>query len=487
MDVPTFDALYVVSDTHMGGEGEFQIFRRGPLLAEFIRHLGENGPGQTALVLNGDVVDFLAEKPFRCLHPEGAIDKLNRIVGDRSFDMVWQELGRFVRTEGRHLIVVVGNHDVELALPNVRHHLAQTLCGTDVAARGRLTLAMDGAGWSCEVGGKRVLCLHGNEDMWNVVDFRQLLDVSRALNRRQDPPEWDANAGTRLVIEVLNDIKKDHPFVDLLKPEIKAVVPILAAVDRRQFHKLDNLMSGAEVLMRGAYDWLRLKMGYLGAQEELARQGRLDPGALRRLLRECRGEDDQTYRDRQIDALLNAAYRRIQEGKEPETQSLEGSLGLLGSSGARDEPLDEDEIETLRRGLQRKLREDQSFNLKHKDSTFKIIDRLVGADVHYIVAGHTHLARAIERRHVGRYYYNSGTWICLIQLTEKQLEPPEEFRDNVYSRLSARSFQELEPLISYQPHVVSITKESSVVRGQLNLVQPDGSLEPVEDSQLPGG
>ena len=39
-------------------------------------------------------------------------------------------------------------------------------------------MAVDGAGYACAVGNKQVLCLHGNEDAWNIVDFKELLDVN---------------------------------------------------------------------------------------------------------------------------------------------------------------------------------------------------------------------------------------------------------------------------------------------------------------------
>jgi UDP-2,3-diacylglucosamine pyrophosphatase LpxH len=483
-DMPIFDALHVVSDIHMGGEPGFQIFQEGQRLADFIRLLSKAGNGQTALVLNGDIVDFLAEEPFEYMDPEGAITKLKRIIKYPSFAMVWEALANFVHVKGQHLVVVVGNHDVELALPHVRHWLTEKLSGGDDAARGRITMAMDGAGWSCMVGGKRVLCLHGNEDMWNPVDFKALLNVARAVNRGRRPPKWDANAGTRLVIDVMNEIKRKHPFVDLLKPEMEAAVPILVALDPRQRWKLHNIMSVMGVGVRGAFDWVRQRFGLLGAREELLKEGRLDEDALPRLLRECRGEGAQTSKDRQVDMLLNTAYQRIKEGKGPEPYQPETSIGTLGSDGMWDEPMDEDEKETLRQGLRRRLSGDQSFELDYEDKTFKIIDGFVGTDVDYVIAGHTHLARAIKRRDSGPYYYNSGTWISLIQLTDQQLKP-QVFERDVYGKLTAGSFEALKGLIQPKPHVVSITKESGAVHGRLNLVKSDGSLEFVENTQLP--
>lgn len=64
--VPSFDALYAVSDLHMGGAGPgAQIFDSGAELAGLILHLAQK-PGKIALVFNGDTVDFLAE-PYRGL------------------------------------------------------------------------------------------------------------------------------------------------------------------------------------------------------------------------------------------------------------------------------------------------------------------------------------------------------------------------------------------------------------------------------------
>ena len=61
-ELPDFDDLYVVSDLHMGGLPGFQILRETARLAGFIRRLATQTPERRlALVLNGDVIDTLAE------------------------------------------------------------------------------------------------------------------------------------------------------------------------------------------------------------------------------------------------------------------------------------------------------------------------------------------------------------------------------------------------------------------------------------------
>ena len=55
-----------------------------------------------------------------------------------------------------------------------------------------------------------------------VSQFREHVNAQR----RVEPHRWRPNAGTRLVVEVMNNFKRRYPFVDLLKPEATAAVPM---------------------------------------------------------------------------------------------------------------------------------------------------------------------------------------------------------------------------------------------------------------------
>jgi hypothetical protein len=182
--IPQFDELYSVSDLHMGGLGAgAQIFDSGRELGRMIDHL-RTKPGRVALVINGDTVDFLAEPDAKSFDPNGATLKLERIAGDSSFKPVWIALKKFVRAKGRRLIITLGNHDLELALPWLRTRLLDLLAGDDDATRGRTVLAFDGAGFLCRVGKATVLCVHGNEvDDWNVTDHETIRRFGRDLQQ----------------------------------------------------------------------------------------------------------------------------------------------------------------------------------------------------------------------------------------------------------------------------------------------------------------
>jgi hypothetical protein len=241
-DWPRYDELHVVSDLHMGGGRGLQIFKQGKRLANFIRWVGKQRPhGRVGLVLNGDVIDSLAEDIGGYMATSDAVIMVERIIDDEAFCPVWEALGHFIGVPGRALIVVIGNHDLELALPAVQHTIVDRLAGEDVAARGRIAFATAGAGYACMVGTARVFCIHGNEvDSWNVVDYDALSEVARTLNAGLPPDacSWQPNAGTKLVKDVMNQVKRKFSWIDLLKPETKAAVGVLAVLDPGQLSKI---------------------------------------------------------------------------------------------------------------------------------------------------------------------------------------------------------------------------------------------------------
>src|SRR6266566_9563984 len=56
--VPQFDELYVISDLHLGGPSDFQIFNSGAELKRLIDYLCTISPdSKIALLINGDFVD----------------------------------------------------------------------------------------------------------------------------------------------------------------------------------------------------------------------------------------------------------------------------------------------------------------------------------------------------------------------------------------------------------------------------------------------
>jgi UDP-2,3-diacylglucosamine pyrophosphatase LpxH len=223
--------LYVISDLHLGGapardgRAGFQICqpRTQQQLARFIDGLpGRRADHDVRLVIAGDFVDFLAEEPFEAFttDPEQAQRKLASIFETTA--QVWQALQRFVREREGAVTVMLGNHDIELSLPAVRHALLRHI------GPGRVDFVYDNEAFT--LGG--VLVEHGNRfDEWNAVPHGALRRVrSQQSRRRTAKPDFPALPGSRLVVDVMNPLKQKHPFVDLLKPEDAAALPILAAL-----------------------------------------------------------------------------------------------------------------------------------------------------------------------------------------------------------------------------------------------------------------
>jgi UDP-2,3-diacylglucosamine pyrophosphatase LpxH len=420
-----FDALYVISDLHLGGAAGFQIFDAGAELAGLVNHLRTTDPAKkVALVINGDMVDFLAEKPPLSFDPSDAIAKLDRIVTDQSFAPVWKALKQFTAAKNRYLIINLGNHDLELALPWVRNHLLDILAGNDDGARGRITLSFEGTGYRCRVGNAQVLCVHGNEvDDWNLTDHERIRRIGRDGVQDRPVEDWVPNAGTQLVINVMNDLKKHYPFIDLLKPEKEAVVPAILALQPDQRDKVRAIAATAGRLF---FDKFRRTTGFLGDQvlpPEPA--GGLPPNNFR----PGTGNGNFAFGSpAYVDTLLKETETRLKQNVNPLALVADDQRGeYLGFvSALRQLFQGATTSEVLREALEQ-VGKDRSFDPAAKDDTYTLLDEQVGGDVEIIVAGHTHLARSLPRKKERGWYFNSGTWVRLIQLTPDVLKNEDDF------------------------------------------------------------
>lgn len=496
--LPRFDEVHVVSDLHLGGAPGFQIFHEGRRLANTIRGLARRPARRVALVLNGDIVDFLAEVQAAdgalYLDHAGALAKLQRIANDPSCADVWIALAEFVQTPHRHLVLVLGNHDVELALPHARNWLVDRLAGDDDSARGRLVLAMDGVGYVCEVGHRTVLCTHGNEtDPWNVVDYRQLIHFGRAVSSGLSPGAWTPNAGTRLVIDVMNHVKREFPMVDLLKPETKAALPVVATLGPRHLRRIGKAL---EATMRRGIDGVRMRAGLLGEDTPSDDDRISEADALAELLSEL---DDADRIESDVEDDIRALQARIDANAEPLGANAHDAtdaqlLGLIDR--IRDKLGTAHPSEALRKVLDKWLTDDRTFDVSHADDQFKALDDEIGPEIDFVIAGHTHLRRALPRRTRDRYYFNSGTWIPLIQLSSSILKSQDAFRQ-AYDAFARGSIDALTTtpiatsdgkhhlLAAPRPTVVSIAATSGAVFGVLHDALEDGTLYEVPNTRFP--
>ena len=465
------DELQVVSDLHLGGLPGFQIFASGPELAWLADSVATSpAQGDAALLINGDFIDFLAEDPPRAFDPDGAAAKIDRVLADPAFKPAFDAMARLLATPRRRLIINLGNHDLELALPWVRARLVGALCGEGPgsdAARSRLHLVTDGTGVRCQVGRASVLCLHGNEtDAWNVTDHERLRRLVRDRRYGLPAEPWVPNAGAQLVVEVMNQVKAAYPFVDLLKPETQAVVPILSALNPALLRRMQEL--GA-VAARTAADLVRLRTGFLGA-DELADEPGAPGGSGAAPAWQAAAPGASAA------ALMAQAEQAFAAGTTPISLVRASQAEQLGVwTAAWDWLRGQPRHEVLREALEF-LDKDQSFEPGAPDDTFKQFDARVAPEIDLLLTGHTHLARSLPRQRGAGHYFNSGTWARLMRIAPEVRRDKARFKQ-LFDLLGQARMADLDRapgLVLRQNTVVAIWADAQgATQAELRQVQAD--------------
>lgn len=246
------EEVFIISDLHIGGEygnapnqRGFRINTHVKELIGFLMEVREramNRRRRTELVINGDFVDFLAEGG-----PEGtdwhafleseeeAITRLDNIVRR---DAEFFEAVSSLIEAGIAVTLLLGNHDIELSVPPVRERLREHLRAN---RRSGFQFIYDGEAYV--IGDTMIE--HGNRyDGFNVVDY-DVLRRYRSESSRRLPMSLDATfvppAGSRLVEQVMNPIKEEYGFIDLLKPETEAAIPLLLALEPTLAKDVDRI------------------------------------------------------------------------------------------------------------------------------------------------------------------------------------------------------------------------------------------------------
>lgn len=433
--------IFIISDLHLGGEYPspdhpasrgFRLCTHSDEIVRFVDALIQKAANgvQVELVLNGDTVDFLAERdpqsgvwsPFTG-DSERAEAKLDAIVKrDRP---VFDALRRFVEN-GYRLVILLGNHDIELCLPQVRKTLRATL---GIEGRHDFEFIYDGEAYF--VGG--ALIEHGNRyDKFNEVDLDALRRYRSFLSRRQDIPEkyqFEPPAGSEMVTGVINPIKVDYPFVDLLKPEQEAVVPLLLALEPGYRRYLGTVARLAYRTRRHGLEGPALPAwggdirsesegpsaigGEMLAVEEpttTAGDSEDKEEPLHAVLRKVLGQ--------QTEAFLAEIAPEPSEAAELEPAGqviaardyVDRALGIARLLVSHDSGPIERRLPALLKAL-RALQDEDTFEIDVETAAEyrKAAQEIAQHGIRYVIFGHTHKPKrvALER---GAHYLNSGTW-----------------------------------------------------------------------------
>lgn len=361
--------VIVISDLHLSSDRPGQeLFGADKALEEFMLWVVEETRHCT-VILNGDVLDFLFAESRPGLDAEKLEREVDAII--ESHRPVFKALGKLARSPRHSLIVISGNHDPELIFQGVRLKIEAAL-----GANGRrppVNWLVYGEALALAVGQVRALIEHGDRlDPWNEIDHEKLNSAASLGSRGLiDYHEYVPPLGSKLVSDHLLNLRGSFPWVELLKPEREAMLPLLLFLtsfkDKQEHVGVLNFCLQAQ-----------------------ARSG----------LTKLRQWRDPPTRFR---------------NKEEESRSLGGKLRAIAQAAF------EERGELKRAKLVRQLRE-----AARKDTFFRedMPDGDYAADLEFLlrkgpdllIHGHTHSAKAYP---VGRgMYFNSGTWARLLKLPD---------------------------------------------------------------------
>lgn len=126
---------FVISDLHLGAGDHLDEFDQDASFRSFLETIGERRHSE--LIINGDFLDFVAVnlektsvRPFSRLgcREEESLAKLERIL--EAHGDCFAALRRFMES-GHRLVLVPGNHDVDLFWPHVRERLLEEMGDPD--------------------------------------------------------------------------------------------------------------------------------------------------------------------------------------------------------------------------------------------------------------------------------------------------------------------------------------------------------------------
>jgi len=398
--------IIVISDLHLGGDAPCQMSRPA-MLAGFIERLVATRETDELLelVIAGDFVDFLAIEPTASFtaDPIQARQKLFNTMRETTFRAVFTSLGKFVQA-GHELTVLIGNHDVELALPPVQDAL-RTHLGASLRA---LRFVDDGRPY--RIG--RALIEHGNRyDNANQNDWTGLRAMASAFSRfEKSPVPINVSAGSKLVDLVVNPLKRQYPFIDLLQPQNELLALLLLAFEPGLgFHlsKIARVLHAknlSDANVTGEQPFKVSAVGYEAAEstydEELASVFSKDVY-------------DQLYRPSgrvSSGEILKIAWSVRKD-------SLTEILG-------RGDPIPPATLKKIRKVMQRLLLSDDTDRLDGDTAQYgKAAERMISdskGEVQAVLMGHTHHARCVgpESRAT---YINTGTWADIIRDSDELL------------------------------------------------------------------
>ncbi len=204
---------FVISDLHIGGgpaDPQLEDFEQNDAFVKFVDAIAHQ---DTTLIINGDFIDFIQIPPYTTPKPayllwtaQASRQKLKSAATAHS--KCFEALKRFIAA-GARLRIMIGNHDLDLAWPEVQNDFRTLIA----AAPGQAVFTI---GHDLYEG---VWIEHGHEFTSencpvDPANFFHDWSGARYLER-----VW----GTDFVLRFYNDLERKHPYADSIKPTITAL------------------------------------------------------------------------------------------------------------------------------------------------------------------------------------------------------------------------------------------------------------------------
>ncbi len=403
---------YIISDLHLGDGSNLDDFKQDLQFQRFVQEISKKR--KTELIINGDFIDFLAislpdesPRPFSRLGntEEESLRKLELVL--EAHPLVFNSLRDFIQ-EGNRLVIVPGNHDIDLFWPKLWERMAEAMGNPDGE---RLYFERSGI-----YRAEDLYVEHGNQY------FNDSLFGNFTHPFIRDPKTGELRLerswGSCFMSYFANSMRKSKPFIDNVKPVSSLV--FLGMQEETWWFRIKHAYKLSHFILRMGFPPLREVRSSLGEKAEY----REPTGHSRkRVLRGFKSLSTLYRRNHsgEEELLLDLADReeRELEGKEAEAPDEEGSSleehvnfveGAFGEAGEEgEELLVLDPLSTREDILSVRAR--------------KLLLEDDGPDV--VVFGHDHRYFSNQYAPIvggkkGKYYINTGTWIPMLFLTRTQ-------------------------------------------------------------------
>jgi UDP-2,3-diacylglucosamine pyrophosphatase LpxH len=367
------------------------------------------------LVINGDFVDFLAIEPYAAWTPgeTEAIAKLDQV--SKQFAAVFDKLAECI-AKVDYLTILLGNHDIESAYPRVSQALLSRLRTNPH----RCLFINNNQAYRCG----DLLIEHGNRyDAWNAIDHEDFQKLLSRMSRLEPPVEFQVCPGSQMVDKMVNRLKPEYPFIDLLKPETKVLPLVLSAIEpslKRDVKRIFSLFGLWSAMWMRTRSWLP---AVEGRGEKLIAATNIRTG-LPQQLRAAFAEELSDVDDTEKTVSVQQGWNLLLKKVRPNS---------IATKVRNHDPIDEKQLERIRLSLSHALEGDRTFDDDGPDGPYADAARKLifgngaqGARPRIVIMGHTHQIRKMDLKK-GCWYLNTGTWVDLIKVPAQVLSPSSDY------------------------------------------------------------